>query len=211
MDGLSALLLAQFHWNDAQVPQWYTYVSTFGLVPKTYLTFLHRTDKKQWDWVGSIGTHGSYVMVVTRFAAAAIRTLSRADNRFKLPLSDGVRSKVEALKASLEKITYQALDTTRKQLPTGKKPKKLLEGRLAVVRALQEFFFSAVTGMVDGSTANRFKCPVLTYVACFSYQPDNTFKTAWDITSLLANWKFLLRVTAIFKAQDTRDDASGTK
>lgn len=70
----------------------------------------------------------------------------------------------------------------------------------AAILRLQEFFFAAVTESVEESCDSRFKCPVLSFIACFAYNEDDTFKLAPRITTLLANWEFLLRCTALYNA-----------
>ena len=147
--------------------------------------------------------HREYRRTLTRFAAAAIRSFSkRQEKRFKLPLNDAVVSKVDALIVALQKLPYTpATDSELKELPKRKVPEELAPEDMDAVLALQDFFFSAVTGTIDGSTMDRFQCPVLTYIACFAYKPDDTFKTASEVTPLLAVWKFLLRATALFEAR----------
>lgn len=141
-------------------------------------------------------------MTLTRFAAAAIRSLNPGPDRFKLHLQAEVRSKAEALLLALRSISYE------RQISKNATPPEdldlddnFLPEKEAAVHALQNFFFSAITDSLEESTADRFKCPVLAYVACFAYNVDDTFKTADKITSLLANWLFLLRCTALYRAR----------
>lgn len=137
--------------------------------------------------------------------AAAIRSLySRKDGeRFKLPLNDAVASKVAALVKALRDVPLPPpADSELKELPKDEDDLiKLAPEDMKAVLELQNLFFTATTATVDGSTMNRFKCPVLSYIACFAYEPDDTFKTASEITPMLAIWKFLLRATALFEAR----------
>jgi hypothetical protein len=159
-------------------------------------------------------THREYGRTLTTFSAAAIRSRLRLDGRFKLPLDSMVVSKVEALVQALERVSHGPTDDGSEltELPKTADPVELAPEDSEAVLALQDFFFSAVTGTVDGSTMDRFKCPVLSYIACFAYQPDDTFKTASDITPALAIWKFLLRATALSEARQRHpkdDNAAG--
>jgi hypothetical protein len=157
--------------------------------------------------VERLRTHRDYGRTLTKFAAAAIRSLSRLGNdRFKLPLNEVLLSAVDDLKLALQKLPWDSTTDELTDLPTGSEPKELPTDEMVAVSALQRFFFTAMTGTIDGSTMDRFKCPALTYIACFAYNPDDTFKGASEVTSLLANWKFLLRSTALFEARTKHSD-----
>ena len=71
---------------------------------------------------------------------------------------------------------------------------------MGAVLQLQKFFFAAVTDSIEESQDNRYKCPVHSYIAYFAYNEDDTFKLAPQVTSLLAQWQFLLRCTALYSA-----------
>jgi hypothetical protein len=155
--------------------------------------------------VDTFSKHREYGRTVTKFSAAIVRSLlTRADKeRFKLPVNGTVALKVNALVLALDKVPFptQTDESELKELPKTDGLVQLTSEDLEAVLALQDLFFSAVTGTIDGSTMDRFKCPVLSYVACFAYQPDDTFLTASEITPMLAIWKFLLRATALFEAR----------
>lgn len=129
-----------------------------------------------------MSTEESYARTLTRFASAAIRTLYREKSRFHLRLRENIQDKARDL--------FEALDSL-----SSKKSQELEKN--AVIK-LQEFFFAAVTDSVKESQDDRFKCPVLTYIACFAYNKDDTFKLPSQVTSMLAQWEFLLRCTAIY-------------
>ena len=73
---------------------------------------------------------------------------------------------------------------------------------------LQTFFFAVITDSISESQDDRFKCPVEAYIACFAYNEDRTFKIASEITSMLAQWEFLIRCAVLFagnlSAKDSR-------
>ena len=70
----------------------------------------------------------------------------------------------------------------------------------SLLSSLQDFFFYSVTGIIKTPHDDKFTCPVQVYIACFGYKSDDTFKTAPELTSLLANWQYLLRCTALYQA-----------
>jgi hypothetical protein len=88
-------------------------------------------------------------------------------------------------------------------------PVGTLEEENAILK-LQEFFFAAVTDSTQASQDNLFECPVQAYIACFAYNEDDTFKMASEITSMLAQWKYLLRCTALYHANLSFDAKRST-
>ena len=133
-----------------------------------------------------------YARTLTRFAAAAIRSLHRSEGRFRLPLPETTRQKALDL--------FNAL----RSLPPPKKrfrhevPAKPTPEEEAAMLKLQHFFYSSVVDSLSESQQDRFKCPVLTYTACFAYNEDDTWKVAYQATSMLAQWSFLLRGNALY-------------
>jgi len=169
-------------------------------------------------WPETNGAVKSNSQTLAKFAAASIRTLDRDEKRFRLPLGESIKQKARALLDALKALPSGSF---KKSTPTDHTPTdhtltdhtltdhtltdhtltgRTLEESIAMER-LQEFFFAAVTDSVEESQDNRFKCPVLAYIACFGYNNDNTFKLAPEVTSLLAGWKFLLRCTVLYHAK----------
>jgi len=141
-----------------------------------------------------------YASTLTRFAAAAIRSASRGAGRLRLPLPESTKSKTNELIEALK-----VLPRPKPSSATDSETKATLEEKKAVLK-LQEFFFSAVVDSVAESQKNRFKCPVLTYTACFAYNEDDTWKLAPQVTSMLAQWSFLLRATALsYAIRESKD------
>ena len=165
----------------------------------------HFRDTGLWTWVQNDETGESYARTMTRFAAASIRSLSREENRFRLPLTDGVKEEAAALLSCLLRLPSESKGK-RKELSNtwgaASGPHKQRQPEeTAAIHKLQDLFFLATTDSVEESQQNRFKCPVLAYVACFAYNSDDTFKAAAQVTSPLAQWQFLLRCTALYHAR----------
>jgi len=138
-----------------------------------------------------------YSQTLTRFVAAAIRTLERPEGQFRLPLTESVKVKATELREALRALPPRA--SQRKKRATSSNGEDTPEEKHAIVK-LQQFFFTAVVDSVQESQENRFRCPFLTYTACFAYNADDTFKTAPQVTSMLAQWSFLLRGNALYHA-----------
>lgn len=135
-----------------------------------------------------------YANTVTRYAAAAIRSLGRSTDRLRLPLPKSTEDRTRELLEALESLPPRPH-------PGRKNPDaKITPPEQEAVVKLQDFFFSSVVDSVEESQQNRFKCPVSTYTACFAYNEDDTWKVAIQVTSMLAQWSFLLRATALFNA-----------
>ena len=69
-----------------------------------------------------------------------------------------------------------------------------------LLNTLQEYFFLIVTRCAKAASDKRFTCPLQVYLACFGYNEDDTFKPPSQVTTLLANWQYLLRCTALYQA-----------
>ena len=159
-------------------------------------------------------TQESYARTLAKFAAALIQSLDRDETRFRLPLTNGVSEDARSLLAALESLPC---GEKQKEKPSeGKKgeipsiqEEDLSHAKKKAVRALQRLFLSAVTDSIKESQGNRFKCPVLAYIACFAYNSDDTFKVPFQLTSVLAHWQYLLRCTALY--QGCLFDGSGEK
>ena len=102
--------------------------------------------------------------------------------RYCPPLQGSVKTKALGL--------YDAL----RRIPEGHKLNKRLKGRreflsntvhndqvhslssevMKAVLQLQKFFFAAVTDSVKESQDSRYKCPVISYIAYFAYNEDDT-------------------------------------
>lgn len=159
-----------------------------------------------WTWVQNDETGESYARTLTKFAAAAIRSLSREENRFRLPLTDGVREKAADLLDCLLRLPSESKGKRKEPLKAWGGTSGHLRRQPdeeAAIHKLQDLFFSATTDSVKESQENRFKCPIMAYIACFAYNTDDTFKAAPQVTSLLAQWQFLLRCTALYHARTT--------
>jgi len=163
-------------------------VSAFGL--RLGLGSPVTRDNSRWNWVLKDETGELYARTLTRFAAAAIRSLNRSEDRFRLPLTNMMRSKASQL--------FEALKSLPGTLPAGD---VLSPGENSAVLKLQEFFYTSVTDSLRESVEDKFKCPVMTYAACFAYNEDDTFKVAHQVTSMLAQWSFLLRANALYYAK----------
>ena len=70
----------------------------------------------------------------------------------------------------------------------------------SLVAQLQSLFFSLVTNTNSVVVDNQFSCPVQCFIAASSYNNDDTFKAPHSITSILAQWQFLLRATGLYGA-----------
>lgn len=144
---------------------------------------------------------------MTKFAAASIRSIHRDEGRYCLPLQDSVKNEVlclcDALKGIPEGYKLEKRSKRRRELLSNVCDDQVHSLPPEVMRAvlqLQKFFFAAVTDSVKESQDSRYKCPVLSYIACFAYNEDDTFKLAPQVTTLLAQWQFLLRCTALYSA-----------
>lgn len=133
--------------------------------------------------------------------AAGLRSLHRNQNCCKLPLPQNVEAAAQRLFRELEGFSNQGPGGTRTKAPTS--PASVAAtpvGLTSIIAALQDYFFLSVTSSVDAARDEKFACPVQAYLACFGYNEDDTFKTAPEVTSLLASWQFLLRCTALHEA-----------
>lgn len=152
-----------------------------------------RTDD-HWRWVEKSETAELYARTLTKFVAAAIRSLHRNEQRFRLPLTSSLEKKAGDLFERLESLPAPG---KKPQENSGESRGLSAEEKNAMI-SLQDFFFSAVTESTDSREADKFTCPILTYIACFAYNDDDTFKVAPQITSMLAQWLFILRCTALY-------------
>lgn len=150
-------------------------------------------------------TAESYARLLTKFAAGAIRSIYRNEKRFRLPLTEGLREKANDLLKKLESLPSPG----KRPAKTPGDTRTLSSREKDAVISLQRFFFSAITESIDDRQANKFTCPVLTYIACFAYKKDDTFKLASQITSCLAQWSFLIRCTALYHG--TMSESEGQK
>lgn len=128
--------------------------------------------------------------------------------RYCIPLQDSVKNKAldlyDALKGIPERYKLEKRPKRRRELLSNTthndQVHSLSPEVMEAVLQLQMFFFAAVTESVMESQDSRYKCPVLSYIACFAYNEDDTFKLAPQVTNLLAQWQFLLRCTALYSA-----------
>jgi hypothetical protein len=164
-------------------------------------------DRGRWTWVEKDTSGDSYAQTLTRFVAASIRTFRWGGDIYRLPLPETFRKKVGAIFEALESIPPRKQGKKKRSSkshdsePVTKltsEPPELAPELEAAVRRVQEFFFAAVTDTVKESQDDQFKCPVLAYIACYSYNGDDTFKIASQVTSMLAQWQFILRCTALY-------------
>lgn len=125
---------------------------------------------------------------LVRFVAAGIRSVNRDQARCRLPLTEDLEVKAREL--------YEALARFDRRVEASERA-KALEG---LVHLFQDFFFRCVTEMVKEAEDEKFKCPVQVFMACFAYNEDDTFKTPSEVTSVLAQWQYLLRCTALHHA-----------
>jgi len=137
-----------------------------------------------------------YSRTLVRFVSAFLRSMHREMTRFRLPLPEAAVVKAEELYRALETLPATSSKSSRKG-PVAEIPGPEADAALK----LQEFFFSSVVDSVPESRENKFKCPVLAYTACFAYNEDDTWKLAPQVTSMLAQWSFLLRGTSIYHAK----------
>lgn len=148
-------------------------------------------------------TKDSYRGTLTRFIAAALRSIGRAEVRCRLPLTEDI--KVEARKLLGELKKYQEIvKAVVEETPRGRPP-PTVEVPDTLTRQLQHLFFRCVTGMVEEAEDERFRCPVQVYMACYGYNEDDTFRTPPEVTSVLAVWQFLLRGTALYESWVTAE------
>ena len=66
--------------------------------------------------------------------------------------------------------------------------------------SLQKLFFSLVTNVTADTSDHQFSCPVQCFIAACSYNIDDTFKPSTSMTSMLAQWQFMLRATGLYAA-----------
>jgi len=138
-----------------------------------------------------------------KFLAAGLRSLHRGSHQCKIPLSQELKPIAQKFFDDLSNYS-----TLLPECPTNINRSKPNDPDAAneppvpesLLSSLQDFFFSSVTGIIKTPHDNKFTCPVQVYIACFGYKRDDTFKTAPELTSLLANWQYLLRCTALYQA-----------
>jgi hypothetical protein len=141
--------------------------------------------------VETTATEDSYTKTLTRFVAACIRSSRRSSQRCRLPLTEDQRKAATSLSRSLEK-SPALIDPKNVPIP--------------LLREVQAFFFDCVTKRSPEAEDQQFSCPVQCYIAAYSFNKDNTFKLPHDLTSLLANWQYLLRATALYEAKLAHSD-----
>lgn len=56
--------------------------------------------------------------------------------------------------------------------------------------------------MVQVTADKKFSTSMQVFMACFGYKEDDTFKTPSEVTSVLAQWHFLLRCIALYYAAE---------
>jgi hypothetical protein len=124
---------------------------------------------------------------LARFAAAGVRSLYREESQCRIPLTE------EPKQAALELFEELQSYSPGTSPVEGSVPTSLLD-------TLQRYFFLTVTTKIVSAHEEKFACPVQVYLACFGYNEDDTFKAPSQVTSLLANWQYLLRCTALYEA-----------
>jgi hypothetical protein len=123
---------------------------------------------------------------LTRFIAGCIRSCSRADDSCKFPLTP------EQTELATQLLSY--LQNVHAPLRPADVPDDLVQG-------LQSLLFACVTRRRITAGDEQFHCPVQCFIASYSYNDDDTFKRPHSMTTLLANWQFLLRATALYEAK----------
>jgi len=124
--------------------------------------------------------------------AAGIRSVHRSETRCRLPLTEELKTKAMKL--------YRGLEAFKNQPPEREGDYAAAEVPEQLIELLQDYFFTCVTGMVKEAMDETFATPVQAYMACFGYREDDTFKTPPEVTSVLAQWQYLLRCTALYHA-----------
>jgi hypothetical protein len=120
---------------------------------------------------------------LTRFIAACIRSQALPAGGCKLPLT-GQQTKIA--RSLLERLRQSGGEATEE-----------------LQRDLQSLLFACATdpdAQVHGET---FSCPIQCFIAASSYNEDDTFKPPAGMTTILAQWQFLLRATALCEAKES--------
>jgi hypothetical protein len=81
---------------------------------------------------------------------------------------------------------------------SSKQPEK--EEMEDLVYHMQQLFFSLTSTTNAAANEKQFSCPVQCFLAACSYNRDDTFKSPKGMTSMLAQWQFMLRATALLAA-----------
>ena len=143
----------------------------------------HRDDS-YWNWVETDEAEDAYTRTLTSFIAACTRSQNRGDDRCRLPLNVHQLGLIATLSDTLQSCQYPLKDHELESLVTQQ----------------QELFFSLVTNTNSTAADNQFACPVQCFIAAGSYNGDDTFKAPHSMTSILAQWQFLLRATGLYGA-----------
>jgi hypothetical protein len=148
-----------------------------------------------------------YRAIFTRFVAAGLRSLSRGQERCRLPLTDDLK---QAARELLDHLQAYAQAPSAPPVPSeghsdgDKHPSEVKRSKIVVppplLHSLHTFFFLCVTSVIKGTQDSKFKCPVQVFLACFGYNEDDTFKMPSELTSHLAGWQYLLRCAALYEA-----------
>ncbi|KAF9780644.1 hypothetical protein BJ322DRAFT_1112646 [Thelephora terrestris] len=143
---------------------------------------LATADDAYWQWVESDGAENNYTRTLTRFVAGCIRTHQHPGASCQLPLTTEQQNLTQELCQRINRA---------------QRPQDVTDD---LVEGLQSLFFACVTRRSPDAEDKQFQCPVQCFIAAYSYNPDDTFKPPSSMTSLLANWQFLLRATAMYQA-----------
>jgi hypothetical protein len=140
-----------------------------------------------WDWIQEGLTQNAYAHTAVKFIACCLRCLSREHGKFCLPLTPKQQRWLLSLEQSLIKLGSLK--------PSSDTSNQVLAQQGVCETAFQNAFFFLATGCLDSSNGSRFDSPLYCFLAVSFLDEQGKFAEPKNMTSHLAQWKFLLRCT----------------
>jgi hypothetical protein len=154
--------------------------------------FVRKQDHDLWSTLDNEGSLRRYSDVGVQILAAAMRTLERLGKAevYQLPMTAG-----QILQAK------QVLSGLQSETPNG---------GIQYLTKIHECFWKLLTESIDASGKDKFMCPIYCYLAVYGFRQDGTFKSAHELTQVLAIVKYLIRSAVLFEAcRDIPGDNEG--
>lgn len=78
-----------------------------------------------------------------------------------------------------------------------------IEAKRDLQASIHQFSLSLFSTPPISKDINRWKCPLLCYLAVDNLKDDGSFKDAHHLTSFLAHWEYIIRGVCLYEAKET--------
>lgn len=78
-----------------------------------------------------------------------------------------------------------------------------IEAKGDLQASIHKFSLSLFSTPPISKDINRWKCPLLCYLAVDNLRDDGNFKEAHHLTSILAHWEYIIRGVCLYEAKET--------